>query len=225
MQKNQGDGEYLLIGLTGSIGAGKSQVADLFRKAGIPVLSADAIAKELMQNDPSMKDAILREFGKSVYSDGRLDRKRLAELVFNDHERLQKLSEIVHPRTIAEQGIRAKEVIDNGASIVVCEAALIYESGGEERFDYIVVVDADVDLRFRRAAERDGVDVEEIRKRDAMQIPAEEKVRRADVVIKNNGNLEELQTNTELIVNLLQALPPRERLDGWEEIEGMRNEG
>ena len=221
MQETKELGEYLLVGLTGSIGAGKSQVADQFRKMGITVLSADTIAKDLMQNDADMRSAIIREFGQSVYPDGRLDRKYLAELVFNDRERLQQLNEIVHPRTIAEQGIRAKECIENGATIVACEAALIYESGGEERFDYIVVVDADPDIRFNRAAERDELDVEEIRKRDMMQMPADEKVKRADFVIKNNGSLDDLKTSTALIVNLLQSLPPRERLDQWEETEAI----
>lgn len=210
-------GDYLLIGLTGSIGAGKSLVADFFREAGIPVLSADAVAKELMRDDPGMRATIIAEFGADVYVDGELNRKRLADLVFNDRERLERLNEIVHPRTIAEQGVRAKRLIDEGNRIVACEAALIFESGGEERFDYIVVVDADPDIRYRRGAERDGVSPEEIRKRDGMQMLAAEKVKRADFVITNNGSREDLKRNTDVIIDLLKVLPPRHLLDAWDD--------
>ena len=210
-------GDYLLIGLTGSIGAGKSLVADYFREAGIPVLSADAVAKELMREDPGMRSAIIAEFGDDIYIDGELNRKRRADLVFNDRERLERLNEIVHPRTIAEQGVRAKRLIDQGNRIVACEAALIFESGGEERFDYIVVVDADPEIRYRRGAERDDVSPEEIRRRDEMQMPAAEKVKQADFVITNNGSREDLKRNTDVIIDLLKVLPPRHSLDAWDD--------
>ena len=209
--------DYLLIGLTGSIGAGKTLVADFFREAGIPVLSADAIAKELMRDNPEMKSALIERFGEDIYIDGELNRKRLAELVFDDREQLEQLNLIVHPRTIAEQGIRARKLIDQGNRIVACEAALIFESGGEERFDYVVVVDADRELRMRRGAERDGVDPEEIQKRERMQIPAEEKVKRADFVITNNGSPEDLKRNTNVIIQLLKVLPPRHSLEAWDD--------
>ncbi|MCB0713468.1 MAG: dephospho-CoA kinase [Ignavibacteriae bacterium] len=215
---NSNLGEYLLIGLTGSIGAGKSLVADIFRESGIPVLSADAIAKELMRDNAEMKSAIIAEFGSDVYTDGELNRKALANLVFNDREQLEKLNVIVHPRTIAEQGVRAKKLIEEGSRIVACEAALIFESGGDERFDYIVVVDADPEIRYRRGAERDGIDPEEVRKRDLMQIPAEEKVKRADFVITNNGSIEELREKTNIIVDLLKVLPPHHSLDEWDDM-------
>lgn len=209
--------DYLLVGLTGSIGAGKSLVAEHFRNAGIPVLSADAIAKELMADDPGMRQDIINAFGPEAYSDGELNRKWIAARVFDDREQLEKLNSIVHPRTIAEQGVRARKLIDDGHRIVACEAALIFESGGENRFDYIVVVDADQDIRYRRAAERDGVTVEDIRKRDEMQIPAQEKVKAADFVIENNGDEADLSRKAGMILMLLRALPSRHSLDAWDE--------
>jgi dephospho-CoA kinase len=209
--------DYVLIGITGSIGSGKSTVAEVFEEEGIPVLRADLIAKELMQHDPAMQEAIRATFGPEAYRDGELDRRFLASQIFSDREKLERMNAIVHPRTIAEQGIRARRLIDQGAKVVACEAALIFESGGEGRFDYIVVVDAPPEIRFERAAERDRVSVEEIGRRDAMQIPAKEKVDRADFVIRNDGGIEELRERARFVAMLAKALPPREKLDVLDE--------
>lgn len=209
--------DYVIVGLTGSIGAGKSSVAHYFAEAGIPVLSADAIAKELMASDPEMRRNIVEAFGSQAYDRDGLNRKWLAAQVFGDRAKLDRLNEIVHPRTIAEQGVRARKLIDRGARVVVCEAALIFETGGEGRFDYIVVVDADPEIRFQRAALRDGVSVDEVRRRDAMQMPAKEKADAADFVIENNGSENELKGKADMIASLLKVLPPRHSLDRWDE--------
>jgi dephospho-CoA kinase len=209
--------DTVLVGLTGSIGAGKSTVADLFENEGIPVLRADLIARELMTGDREMIAAIRSEFGHRAYVDGVLDRAYLAGEIFNDPEKLERMNMIVHPRTIAEQGNRAARLFAAGNRVVACEAALIFETGGEGRFDYIVVVDADRETRLARAASREGASREEIERRDAVQIPAERKVERADFVIRNNGDLAELERNTRFVISLLKSLPPRERLDTDEE--------
>lgn len=203
----------ILIGLTGSIGSGKSVVADIFEKNGIPVLRADWIAKELMASDPELKAAITEEFGEEAYAGDELNRQYLAGQIFNNEEKLQRMNALVHPRTIEEQGVRAQKLFDEGYGAVACEAALIFESEGEGRFDYIVVVDADRDLRLRRAAERDNTSIEEVIRRDEAQIPAEQKVEMADFVIKNNGTPQELERNAGFIAKLLKSLPPRERIE------------
>lgn len=211
--------DTVLVGLTGSIGAGKSTVADLFENEGIPVLRADLIARELMTGDPVMIAAIGAEFGDRAYVDGGLDRGFLAGEIFNDPEKLERMNLIVHPRTIAEQGSRASRLFAAGSRVVACEAALIFETGGENRFDYVVVVDAEREIRLARAASREGSSREEIERRDAVQIPAEQKVERADFVIRNNGDRAELERNTRFVISLLKALPPRERLDSDEEAD------
>jgi dephospho-CoA kinase len=203
----------VLVGLTGSIGAGKSTVADLFERAGIPVLRADAIAKELMTHDPGMRRDIVEAFGPKAYLDGELDRAWLARQVFSDEEKLATLNAIVHPRTIAAQGVRARRLFDEGYRVVACEAALIFETEGEGRFDYIVVVDAPTEVRHERAAGRDAASLEHVRERDAMQMPAQLKVERADFVIRNDGDLDKLAASTAFVIGLLKALPPRERLE------------
>lgn len=205
--------EYVLVGLTGSIGSGKSTVAEIFEAAGIPVLQADLIARELMVEDEAMREALMQEFGAQAYVDGALDRKYLADQIFNNPEKLERMNAIVHPRTIDEQGVRARKLVEQGYRVVACEAALIFESGGEDRFDYIVVVDADRELRLRRAAERDGASIEDVRRRDAAQIPAERKVEMADFVIRNDGTLDQLERNARFIATLLKSLPPREKIE------------
>lgn len=206
--------EYILIGLTGSIGSGKSAVAEIFRACGIPVIGADDVAKELMATDESMRAQLRETFGDAAFlPDGGLNRAYLAERIFSDPALRERMSDIVHPMTIAEQGVRARALVAEGYRAVACEAALILETGGEGRFDYLVVVDADRDVRLKRAAERDGVDVETIAARDAAQMPAERKVEAADFVIKNNGTPQELERNARFIATLLKSLPPRERIE------------
>jgi dephospho-CoA kinase len=212
--------DYILVGLTGAIGSGKSTVADIFEAHGIPVLRADAIAKELMASDPALIEGITGVFGADAYLGGELNRSYLAGEIFTKPEKLAAMNALVHPRTIEEQGVRARALVDDGRRVVACEAALIFESGGEGRFDYIVVVDADRDIRVERAAGRDSATPDEILRRDAAQIPADEKVARADFVIKNNGTLAELERNATFVATLLKSLPPRERIEKEEEEEG-----
>lgn len=214
---------YVLVGLTGSIGSGKSAVGKMMEAEGIPVLQADAIAKELMNNDPELRKAITQQFGQQAYVDGQLNRTWIAQQIFNNPDQLAAMNALVHPRTIAEQGRRAVALANAGKRVVACEAALIYESGGQERFDYIVVVDAKPEIRYQRAASRDGVPVEEIQRRDAAQIPAAKKVELADFVIRNDGTEGELRRNAGFIIMLLKGLPPRAEMEleiGDEEDEG-----
>ena len=206
--------DHLLVGLTGSIGAGKSTVATAFSEAGIPVLAADEIARELMQTDLSVKSAISELLGPEVYSgNGQLDRRAIAALVFDNESLLAELNDIVHPPTIAEQGRRAAALFAEGRRVVACEAALIFETEGEGRFDYIVVVDADRETRLQRAADRSGSSIDDVRTRDERQMRAETKVERADFVLRNDGTLDEIANRARFLAALLLSLPPRSGLD------------
>ncbi|KXK51558.1 MAG: dephospho-CoA kinase [Chlorobi bacterium] len=204
---------YVLVGLTGSIGSGKSAVGKILEEHGIPVLQADAIAKELMNNDPELRQAIIQQFGPMAYRDGELNKSWIAEQIFSNPAQRAAMNNLVHPRTIAEQGRRAVALANAGKRVVVCEAALMYESGGVERFDYIVVVDAKPEIRYQRAALRDAASVQEIQRRDAAQIPAAKKVEMADFVIRNDGTEAELRRNAMFIIMLLQGLPPRREME------------
>lgn len=221
-----GSNRNVLVGLTGSIGSGKSTVARIFKEGGIPVLHADELARELMSNDPEMIASVIEILGSDAYTDGALDRRYVAEAIFRDRTKLDAINRAVHPRTIARQGELAAELFIAGHRVVACEAALIFESGGEGRFDYVVVVDADRERRLARAAERDGHSIDEIRRREESQMPAERKVAMADFVIHNDGTLAELESNSRFIASLLSALPPRSLIErGEDEPENATDNG
>jgi len=212
MVRPEGDGLY--IGITGGIGSGKSAVADHFEELGVPVLRADTIARRLMVEDAELRASIAALLGPEAYMpDGELDRTWVAERIFADPALLEGINALVHPRTIEEQNRRAEELFRAGHRIVASEAALIYESGGEDRFDYIIVVDAPRELRMQRAAARDGAVLEEVERRDRAQIPTEQKVEWADFVVRNDGTMEQLRSNTTFVLMMLRTLPPRRAIE------------
>ncbi len=177
--------QALKIGITGGIGSGKSLVCRIFKALGIPTFDADREAKRLMVADAALIDAIRSEFGRQAYRpDGTLDRAFMAEQVFNDEGKLQKLNALVHPVVI-----RAGEEWANQqrTPYAVKEAALLFESGSYRLNDYTVLVTAPVEVRVGRVMERDGVDADRVRARMEKQWPEEEKRRLADFVIVNDG--------------------------------------
>lgn len=170
-------------GLTGGIGSGKSTVAGIFEVLGIPVYYADTATKELMNQDPELRDAIIRHFGKDTYRDGRLDRKYLASLVFSDPEKLERLNALTHPVTIrhADEWMNRQQ-----APYVIKEAALLFESGAAAHLDTIIGVYAPQHIRVKRVMERDGLKAEEVMQRISRQIDEEMKMKLCDHVITNN---------------------------------------
>lgn len=196
----------LRVGLTGSLGSGKTTVAAIFREHGFHILEADAIAREMMQPGHEVYRHIAEHFGPSVIRpDGSLNRPRLAALAFNEG-RLDELNRIVHPPVIAEQERRMNEIFANDPhAIAVIESALIFEAEAwgtvpnwRKRFDRVILVTAPDDLKIQRflarilpadseahdAAERDA------RSRLAAQLPDSVKIPSSDFIIDNSGPLE-----------------------------------
>lgn len=209
----------VIVGLTGSIGAGKSVVAEVFQELGIPVLNADAIARDLMETDPHLRACIVELVGSKAYSGQRVNRQFLSMAIFSDPGLRGRVNDLVHPVTIAALRERATALFAEGHPLVVCEAALIYESGGEEWFDYVVVVDAERERRLERAAVRDRCTIDEIARREEAQIPGEIKALRADFVLRNDKGLDELRSSAAFIAALLNALPPRKDLEDSDSLE------
>jgi dephospho-CoA kinase len=173
----------LRIGLTGGIGSGKSTVAGIFKVLGIPVYYADDAAKKLMDEDKTVKEALEKSFSKEVYKDGKLDRKYLSDLVFNDAEKLALLNSIVHPATFKS----ADEWIQRQTSpYIIKEAALLFESGSHEKLDYIIGVQAPLNLRLLRVTKRDSVSREEVLARMNKQLDEEIKLALCDFIIIND---------------------------------------
>jgi dephospho-CoA kinase len=212
----------LRVGLTGGLGSGKSTAAAMFAAHGAYVLSADEIGRELMQPGQAVYAAIVAHFGDSVVAeDGSLDRPALARIAFGEG-RIEELNAIVHPATIARQFELVEEIRarDPGA-VVLIESALIFETkhGGEgfrDRFDKIVVVTAPRELKIARFIERSSHKIAvsderraeldaEARRRLGRQIDDERKSLLADYVLTNNGSLEALQTQVDILWPQLKA--------------------
>lgn len=173
----------LKIGLTGGIGSGKSTVAGIFKVLGIPVFDADANARKLMETDASLQSGIIALLGDKAYEDGRLNRKWIADIVFNDSFQLEKLNALVHPAAIraGEQWAGQQQT-----AYVIKEAALFFEAGSTEGMDYIIGVFAPQHIRVNRVMKRDGVSREEVTSRMKRQIQEEIKMRLCDYVILND---------------------------------------
>jgi len=173
----------LKIGLTGGLGSGKSTVAQIFEVLGIPVYYADTATKLLLDENENIKSAVIKSFGEAAYPEGKLDRKYLAEIVFNDPGKLELLNSIVHPPTIQH----AVEWFDKQTTpYVIKEAALIFESGSHQTLDHVIGVKAPLHLRLQRAILRDNITKEQAMARINKQINEEIKIRLCDFVIVND---------------------------------------
>lgn len=182
------------IGITGGIGCGKSQVCQLLEGKGIPIIHADLVAKEMMNTDEKIVSRVKKILGEEAYlSNGKLDRKRVAKIVFNDETAKQSINQIVHPQVIEYQKKELEKLERSGKfKFAGVEAALIFEAGAEQQFDVMVVVAASEVTVINRLMKRDGLSKKEIMKRIESQMPLSEKIKRADIVIHNDGSLDEL---------------------------------
>lgn len=178
----------IAVAITGGIGAGKSEALYAFQKAGAATVSSDEIVHHLLRADPEVKKALVGELGEGVLDEeGVIDRARVAEKVFADRAKLDFLEQLLHPRVSAEY-LRWREQLaelPNPPAVTVTEVPLLYETGGDTRFDKVVVITAPAKLREqRRRVTRDD--------RDERLLPDKEKAARADFVYVNAGTLEEL---------------------------------
>lgn len=172
------------IGLTGGIGSGKSTVAEIFSRLGVPVFVSDRVAASLQENNEALKSDIIRIFGAEIYPDGKLNRKKLAGLVFTDKKKLEQLNAVVHP---AVQKAFEKFCAENKqAKFVLKESAILFEIGDDKNLDGMIVVSAPDALRIKRVMLRDGIEEEAVRQRIKNQMKQEDKIKKADYVILND---------------------------------------
>lgn len=174
----------LKVGITGGIGSGKSVVCQVFETLGIPVFYADKAARYLMENDALLIGSIKMLFGNDVYEGGKLNREKIANIAFRDGKILQELNHIVHPATI-RYGHQWME--SQNAPYTLKEAAIFFESGSEKSVDIMIGVYAPRKVRIMRVMERDGVTQEKVLARMSQQMDEEEKMKRCDHVITNDG--------------------------------------
>ena len=173
----------LRVGLTGGIGSGKSTVARIFEILQVPVYDADSAARLLMNDDPLVRDAVIKTFGEKSYTNNVLDKKFLSGIVFNDPTQLALLNAIVHPATLAH----AKDWFNSQSGLyAIKEAALLFEAGAEKDLDYVIGVSSPLPLRIKRVQVRDGLSIADIELRINRQMNEEEKMKRCDFVLFND---------------------------------------
>ncbi len=177
----------MILGITGNIAAGKSTISDFFRQLGAAVVSADALAREVVRPGGPVLTRLVERFGRTILiADGSLDRQALAALVFADATALADLNRIMHPAigALAEARLRA---LDAQVPLVVYEAPMLFEAGAEKRVDAVLVVTISQETQLKRLVDRDGLSEAEAQMRIRSQMPQQEKVARADFVIDNSG--------------------------------------
>jgi dephospho-CoA kinase len=176
----------LKIGITGGIGTGKTTVCAIFQTLGIPIYNADQKAKALMHSDKTLREAIKYTFGAATYTnENQLNTTYLADIVFNDTNKLALLNALVHPAV--QHDSDAWHDAQQNVPYTLKEAALLYESGGYRTLDKVIVVTAPMELRINRVLNRDKVNRAAVEARMSKQWTEEEKIKRADFVIYNDG--------------------------------------
>jgi dephospho-CoA kinase len=182
-----------LIGLTGNIASGKSAVADMLAARGATIIDADVLAREAVMKGSPALEAIVARWGSGVLDkDGNLDRAALRHVVFDNQEDLDALNEIVHPEVLRRRAAEIATARTRGDKVVVCVIPLLFERHLADEFDSIVLVDAPRSDRLDRIVRDRGIDEAEAMKMIASQMPSDLKRARADYVIENSGNMEDL---------------------------------
>jgi dephospho-CoA kinase len=203
--------EKYLIAITGGLGTGKSLFSKYLLEKNEIVINSDEVAKKIMTTKPLIIDQIKKLLGNEAYlPDGKLNTKFIASQIFSNPDLHKKLTKIVHPPTIVEiQRLAQKEFNKRNRRRVFVESALVFEAGIEKKFDYIILIKSDLNLRLQRTIERDKITPDEFFQRIQYQIDPDEAEEHSHFVIYNNGSLEELQKRFEFIYNLIKTLTER----------------
>lgn len=195
-----------IIGLTGGIASGKSTFAAALRDLGAPVIDADALARDAVRRGSAVLEEVVRQFGPGLVGpDGELDRKAMAAVVFADPGARARLEAIVHPAVRAGVAAETARLAREGHSIAFYDVPLLYERGLDREVDCVVVVHAPPALQLARLQARDGLTPAEARARLEAQMPIDEKARRADVVVTNEGDLASLRSRAAPLLAALRA--------------------
>jgi dephospho-CoA kinase len=184
----------LVVGLTGGIGAGKSTVSELFARLGALVIDADQLARMAIERGTDGFADVLLRFGDVIILNGDIDRKKLADIVFNDEKARKDLEAIIHPRV---QALFAEAVADlDHDDILIYEIPLLVETGAAEKFDFVITVESELELRKQRLLKK-GLYISQIEKRIASQASETAREAVADAVIRNDGDEDSLLRQVE----------------------------
>ena len=196
----------IILGLTGSIGMGKSTTAKLFAEAGVPVYDADATVHRLYEGEAA--PAIEAAFPGTT-ADGRVDRNKLSAKVVHDPAAMKRLEQIVHPMLGASRQKFLHDAEQSGAPVAVVDIPLLFETGGEKRVDAVVVVTTTPEIQLQRILERDNMTGEKLEAILARQLPDAEKRKRADFVVDTSDGLDPVRARIRDILDQAAKMPQR----------------
>jgi dephospho-CoA kinase len=195
-----------VLGITGSMGSGKSFVSKIFEKIGTQRVDSDELARRYTAKDTPILKELVELFGEGILETPNVpDRKKIAEIVFRDKEKLKKLTDLIHPRIRGELRERIRSFPEN--TILAWEAPILFEVGADAICSAVVTVYSDYEIALQRAIQRDGISQEEFESRLKNQMDIKEKIKLSDFIIENNAkSSEELQKECEEILTQIQAL-------------------
>ncbi|MBT8398504.1 MAG: dephospho-CoA kinase [Gemmatimonadetes bacterium] len=203
----------LTVGLTGNVASGKTTVATIWSRAGVPVIRADDLARKVVAPGTRGLSRVVEEFGPEVLRvDGGLDRDALRDRVFRDEAKRLRLEEILHPLIEARRKEWFSREQEEGSRLVVAEIPLLFEAGLEGGFGVVVLVVAPREVCLRRLTEDRGLDPEEASRIMGAQIPVEEKIPRVDYVLENGSTTEDLELRALALLDLLRARARKEEV-------------
>ncbi len=192
----------LVLGLTGSIGSGKSTVARMFQELGAEIIDADKVGHSLLE-EKKVRESIVKNFGSSILNkEGKIERRKLGSIVFRDKKRLEELNSIIHPLIFSE--IKRK-IIFSEARIIIIDAAILLEAGGDSLVDKVLVVNASYETRRKRIRESSLLSSNEVEGIIEAQFTQDEKIQRADFLIENEKSIEESKRQVERVWSKLVA--------------------
>jgi len=196
----------MLYGITGGMGAGKSAVTSILKEHGYKILDADEISREVMQKNSPLLRLLVKEFGIEIINDdGTCNRRRLADIAFADKDKTRRLNELVQSAILVRSVEKVHHMrLDKRNEVIFFDVPLLFEAGWDSYVNKVVLVTAPENVRVERIKERDGLTEDEIITRINLQMPEDEKRKKSDIIIENDGNLEALKTKVEEFISTLQ---------------------
>lgn len=196
------------IGMTGGIGSGKNQVADIFNQLGFYTIDSDISSRKVMEKEEVAYEKIVSFFGSDILDENdNILRKKLGDIVFNDKAKLKTLENIVHPAIYEyERKERSKIYGRDDKAVVITHAALIIESGSIDKYDALIVISCPDELQVERVMQRDNFSEEKARNIVAHQMPNEERLKYADFIIDNSSTLDDLYNEVKRVHNLITQI-------------------